>query len=87
MPKMLRHTKTGTIYPMNSDLARHDAMETIAVDKNGKVEEPEAVVFGNAASEEATATDTAQATKKTNPKKTPAKDKTSTDENLNLDLE
>lgn len=38
MPKMLRDSRDGSLYPMNPELCRHEAMETVVVDADGKVQ-------------------------------------------------
>lgn len=41
MPKMLEDTRNGNLFPMNPDLARHEAMRSVLVDKDGKVVRPD----------------------------------------------
>ena len=76
MPRALRNTKTGEMWPMNPELARHEDIESVLLDKDGKIigddpapaEAPEAPAA-------ASATDSAEATKKTTKKSSVVKTK------------
>lgn len=76
MPRVLRNTKTGEMWPMNPELARHEDIESVLLDKDGKVigddpvpaDEPEAP-------EAAAAADSTETTKKTTKKSSVVKSK------------
>lgn len=75
MKTMLRSTRNGQIFPMNENLARHDAVEIVKVDDDGNVVEPEEVGPAVAAAPEiSTASDESAAKTRTRRRKTEGTD-------------
>lgn len=81
MRKLLRHTKTGNVYPINEHMMNHPDLEVVDVGDDGKVVEPEET--GPAADmvpPMAAATDSAEAEVRPTPKQRRTRRKEAADE-------